>query len=94
MHVKTGDTVKIIGGKDKGKVSEIVRVNTFDSTVFVKDANLKTKHIKPQARGETGRIIQVLLGLFSHLLLLELTLLTTNSSGWRSHPQLQCDAFL
>lgn len=57
MHVKTGDTVQVISGKDKGKVGEIVQTYPKVSRVLVKGVNLKTKHVKPQQEGESGRIV-------------------------------------
>ena len=57
MHVKTGDTVQVISGKDKGKVGEIVQTFSKLSKVIVKGVNIKTKHVKPQQEGESGRII-------------------------------------
>ncbi|MCJ8278831.1 MAG: 50S ribosomal protein L24 [Rivularia sp. ALOHA_DT_140] len=57
MHVKTGDTVQVVSGKDKGKVGEIVRAIPKDSKVIVKGVNIKTKHVKPQQEGESGRIV-------------------------------------
>ncbi|MGI8501093.1 MAG: 50S ribosomal protein L24 [Hassallia sp.] len=57
MHVKTGDTVQVIAGKDKGKVGEIVKALPQVSQVLVKGVNIKTKHVKPQAEGESGRIV-------------------------------------
>ncbi|KAJ7517664.1 hypothetical protein O6H91_21G034100 [Diphasiastrum complanatum] len=59
MHVKVGDTVKIIAGSDKGKISEVSLVYTHNSNVLVKNVNLKTKHVKGKAEGESGQIIQV-----------------------------------
>ncbi len=56
MHVKTGDTVQIIAGKEKGKVGEIVKTFPIKSQVIVKGVNVKTKHVKPQQEGESGRI--------------------------------------
>ncbi|MCT7972209.1 50S ribosomal protein L24 [Laspinema olomoucense] len=56
MHVKTGDTVQIIAGKEKGKVGEIMKTFPTKSTVIVKGVNVKTKHVKPQQEGESGRI--------------------------------------
>jgi large subunit ribosomal protein L24 len=55
MHIRTGDTVQIIAGKDKGKIGEIVKAFPQDSKVIVKGVNLKTKHVKPQAEGESGQ---------------------------------------
>lgn len=57
MHVKTGDTVQVIAGKDKGKVGEIIKAMPQESKVLVKGVNIKTKHVKPQQEGESGRIV-------------------------------------
>ncbi|MFH7025150.1 MAG: 50S ribosomal protein L24 [Heteroscytonema crispum UTEX LB 1556] len=56
MHVKLGDTVQVIAGKDKGKVGEIIKALPQLSKVIVKGVNIKTKHVKPQQEGESGRI--------------------------------------
>lgn len=56
MHVKKGDTVQVIAGRDKGKVGEIVRTLPKKSQVVVKGVNIKTKHVKPQQEGESGQI--------------------------------------
>lgn len=57
MHVKKGDTVQIIAGRDKGKVGEIEKVLPKASQVVVAGVNIKTKHMKPQQEGESGQII-------------------------------------
>ncbi|MGJ5674654.1 MAG: 50S ribosomal protein L24 [Nostochopsis sp.] len=57
MHVKAGDTVQVIAGKDKGKVGEIIKSLPQESKIVVKGVNIKTKHVKPQAEGESGRIV-------------------------------------
>ena len=57
MHVKKGDTVQVISGRDKGKVGEVLRTFPRSSQVLVKDANVKTKHVKPQQDGESGQIV-------------------------------------
>lgn len=56
MHVKKGDTVQIISGREKGKVGEILRVFPELSKVVVKGVNIRTKHVKPQQEGESGQI--------------------------------------
>lgn len=56
MHVKKGDTVQIISGKDKGKVGEILKAIPKDSKVIVKGVNITTKHVKPRQEGESGQI--------------------------------------
>ena len=56
MHVKKGDTVQVITGRDKGKVGEIVQTFPKLSKVIVKGVNVKTKHVKPTQEGESGQI--------------------------------------
>lgn len=56
MHVKTGDTVQVIAGKEKGKIGEIIKAIPKTSQVVIKGVNIKTKHVKPQQEGESGRI--------------------------------------
>lgn len=56
MHVKMGDTVQVISGKDKGKVGEILKTIPSESQVVVKGVNIRTKHVKPQQDGESGQI--------------------------------------
>lgn len=59
MHVKKGDTVQIIAGKDKGKVGEVLQALPKLSKVIVQGVNIKTKHVKPQQEGESGQIVTV-----------------------------------
>ncbi|MGJ3247945.1 MAG: 50S ribosomal protein L24 [Elainellaceae cyanobacterium] len=56
MHVKKGDTVQVIAGKEKGKVGEILRTLPKSSQVVIQGVNIKTKHVKPQQEGESGQI--------------------------------------
>jgi large subunit ribosomal protein L24 len=57
MHVKTGDTVQVITGKDKGKVGEVLKAIPKKSQVIVKGVNIRTRHVKPRQDGESGQII-------------------------------------
>eukprot|EP00268_Persea_americana_P041406 TRINITY_DN41225_c0_g1_i1.p1 TRINITY_DN41225_c0_g1~~TRINITY_DN41225_c0_g1_i1.p1 ORF type:complete len:226 (-),score=37.14 TRINITY_DN41225_c0_g1_i1:475-1056(-) len=59
MHVKVGDTVKVISGREKGKIGDITQVFRHNSTVIIKDLNLKTKHMKSQEQGQPGQIIKI-----------------------------------
>lgn len=58
VHVRMGDIVKVISGKDKGKIGEISRILKQTNEVVVKEVNIKKKHIKPKKEGEVGRISQ------------------------------------
>ena len=58
MHVKTGDTVMIISGKDKGKTGKVLEVSPKEGKVIVEGLNIVTKHVKPRRMGETGGIVK------------------------------------
>ena len=57
-HLKQGDTVKIIAGKDKGKIGEITKLVKTTNQVVIKEVNIKRKHIKPTREGDVGKISQ------------------------------------
>ena len=57
MRIKTGDLVKVINGKEKGKTGEVLKTIPLENRVIVKGINLRTKHVKPTQEGETGRIL-------------------------------------
>jgi large subunit ribosomal protein L24 len=58
LHIKKGDTIKVISGKDKGKIGEVTQILRNSHQVIIKDVNIKKKHIKPKKEGEVGRISQ------------------------------------
>ena len=57
MHVKKGDKVQVIAGKDKGKSGVIARALPKDNKVVVEGVALFKRHQKGRA-GEIGRIIE------------------------------------
>lgn len=58
MHVKKGDTVVIIAGKDINKKGKVLQVFPSDRRVIVEGVNIITKHTKPRGRGQQGGIIK------------------------------------
>jgi large subunit ribosomal protein L24 len=52
MHVKKGDTVKIIAGKDKGKSGVIARALPREDKVIIEGIALVKRHVK----GRTGQV--------------------------------------
>lgn len=54
MKFKTGDTVKITAGKDRGKVSEIITVYPEKNTVKVKGVGEYKRHVKSRDGIEGG----------------------------------------
>ena len=57
MHVKRGNIVKILVGKEKGKTGKIVRVFTKMNKVVVEGINLSKKHKKSNKSDQKGQII-------------------------------------
>lgn len=57
IHVRKGDTVQVIAGRDRGKVGEVLAVNPKTGQVVVEGVNIRTKHVKPQQEGESGQIV-------------------------------------
>jgi len=57
MHVKKGDTVKVISGKDKGKSGAIIRALPSENKVVIDGVALYKRHLKGSA-GKVGRIIE------------------------------------
>jgi large subunit ribosomal protein L24 len=59
MHVKKGDKVIVIAGKEKGKTSTVASVDRERNRVVLEGLNLMKKHTKPKKAGEKGGIISV-----------------------------------
>ena len=58
VHVKTGDTVVILSGKDRGKKGKVMAVSPSEGKVIVENANIVSKHVKPRRMGEQGTIVK------------------------------------
>ena len=58
VHVKTGDKVVVINGKDRGKQGKVLEVSPSEGKVIVEGVNIVSKHVKPRKMGEAGGIIK------------------------------------
>jgi len=56
LHIRTGDTVKVLAGDDKGKTGKVLSVNLEKRRAIVEGLNMVTKHIKPTATNPQGGI--------------------------------------
>lgn len=57
MHVKKGDKVQVISGKDKGKQGIILEAYPKKNRVLVEGVNVVKKHAKPSQANPQGGII-------------------------------------
>ncbi|MGI6773695.1 MAG: 50S ribosomal protein L24 [Clostridiales bacterium] len=66
VHVKTGDTVIVINGKDRGKTGKVMAVSPAEGKVIVEGVNVVTKHVKPRKMGEPGGLIKAEAALYAN----------------------------
>jgi len=59
MHVKTGDTVVVISGKNKGKKGKVLKAFPEANRVIVESVNMATMHKKPTKDNPQGGIVKV-----------------------------------
>jgi len=59
LHIKKGDTVKVITGNSKGKTGKVLDVYTSKYRAIVEGLNMVTKHSKPSAESPEGGIKKV-----------------------------------
>ena len=55
MRLRKGDRVKVIAGKDKGVVGEVIAVHPEDNRVVVQGVNIMKRHVRDTADPSTGR---------------------------------------
>ena len=58
MHVRSGDTVIVIAGNDKGTTGEVRRVYTKQNRVIVEGVNLRWRHRRPTQENPQGERVQ------------------------------------
>jgi len=54
MHIKKGDTVVVITGKDKGKKGKVLQAMPKKERVIVEGVNMVIKHQKPSPKNQQG----------------------------------------
>jgi len=57
VHVRKGDSVLILSGKDRGKKGKVLSVFPDEKMVLVEGINVSTKHKKPRNRYQQGGIL-------------------------------------
>ncbi|MGI6169655.1 MAG: 50S ribosomal protein L24 [Christensenellales bacterium] len=58
MHVKSGDTVLVISGTDKGKKGKIQKTFPAKNRVIVEGVKMVKRHQKPRGQGMPGGIVE------------------------------------
>ena len=58
LHIKKGDTVKIIAGNSKGSQGRVIKVFITQNRAIVEGVNMVSKHSKPNAANPQGGIVK------------------------------------
>ena len=58
IKIKKDDKVKVIAGKDKGKVGKVLKVNGKKHRLLVENINVVKRHTKPSAQNRQGGILE------------------------------------
>ena len=58
MHVRKGDSVVVIAGKEKGKRGRVLRLETGKGRVVIERVNMVKRHTKPTQRNPRGGILE------------------------------------
>ena len=56
LKIKTGDTVKVMAGDDKGQEGKVVKILKDKNKAIVEGVNMVSKHTKPSAQNPQGGI--------------------------------------
>ena len=54
LRIRSGDHVKVISGKDRGKTGRVLRVEPGKARVYVEGLNMAKRHVRPQQASVTG----------------------------------------
>ena len=57
-HIKKDDKVKIITGKDKGKIGKVLQVDRKKDRLLVENINVVKRHTRPTAQNRQGGIVE------------------------------------
>ena len=57
-NIKKDDKVKVIAGKDKGKIGKVLKVNRKKNRLLVEKINIVKRHTRPSQKSRQGGIIE------------------------------------
>jgi large subunit ribosomal protein L24 len=63
LHIKVGDTVKVLSGESKGQEGQVLKIDRSKLRAIVGGVNMVKKHSKPSASDPQGGIIEKEAGL-------------------------------
>lgn len=58
LHIRKGDTVKVLNGEYRGNTGKVLEVDVLNSLAIVEGIAMKKKHTKPTAKHPNGGIVE------------------------------------
>lgn len=58
VHLRKDDKVKVVTGKDAGKIGKILKVNRKKSRILIENVNVVKRHSRPSAQNKQGGIVE------------------------------------
>jgi large subunit ribosomal protein L24 len=57
-HIKKDDKVKVLAGKDRGKIGKVIKVDRKKQRILVENINVAKRHTRPTAQNRQGGIVE------------------------------------
>ena len=59
MKIRKNDKVKMLAGKDAGKIGKVLKIFPQEGKLTVEGLNLMKKHTRPRKEGEKGQRVEI-----------------------------------
>ena len=57
-HIRKDDKVRVIAGKDKGKIGKVLKVDRKKSKLLIENINIVKRHTRPSDKNRQGGIVE------------------------------------
>lgn len=58
LHIKVGDTVKVLSGESRGQEGKVIYIDRNKERVAVEGVNVVKRHTKPSAANPQGGVVE------------------------------------
>lgn len=58
IHIKVDDKVKVVAGKEKGKIGKVLKIDRKKNRILIENINIIKRHARPSAQNRQGGIIE------------------------------------
>jgi len=58
LHIRKNDIVKVLAGREKGKVGRVLKIDRERGRIFIEKVNMVKRHVKPGKTNPQGGIVE------------------------------------